>query len=137
MTNLIVSVTEMIIMPIADAPILHVYYASTCEPCRRELPALVQALDQVNLEIFVLGDPAKARAQLTKASPALAEKAHGMTAKDDRVTLREAGDADGILPFARSVRQDGSLCASWRGVLTAVRIQTLINSCREPTPRLP
>jgi len=117
-------------MPIADAPILEVYYAATCAPCRRELPALAEVLPGIELVIYVLGDADKAREQLRKASPALAERArYSPPGGDEREFLRQAGDADGILPYARLVTLSGKLCQSWRGILTETRIQTMIAAC--------
>ncbi len=122
----------------ADAPVLEVYYASTCEPCRKELPTLTQLDEGTKLVIYVLGNADKAKRELYLVSPALAEKAvYVSPGADQRATLRQAGNADGILPFARSVKADGTLCGSWRGILTLDRVRTLINSCYGSTPRLP
>jgi len=118
---------------LADSPVLEVYYASTCEPCRKELPALTQVADGTKLVIYVLGNAEKAKRELQ----ALADKAVFIGDADQRAALRTAGDADGILPFARSVRANGTLCGSWRGILTLDRIRTLLNSCDEPARPLP
>ena len=125
-------------MPSADAPLLEVFYASTCEPCRRELPALAQSLDDVKMVIYVLGKPDAAKRELTALSPALADKAvYVSPGMDRRTTLRQAGNADGILPFARSIKPDGALCAVWRGILTPERIRTPISLCGAPARNLP
>jgi len=122
----------------ADSPVLEVYYASTCEPCHKELPALAQMDDGTRLVIYVLGNAGKGKRDLYEASPALVDKAIYVSAgTDQRATLRQAGNADGILPFARSVKADGTLCGSWRGILTQDRIRILLNSCYESAPRLP
>ena len=118
-------------MPIADAPILEVYYAAYCEPCRRELPVLAKLEAETNFVIVVLGDRDKGCAQVLAASPAFVDKVQVSPTGNDREILRKAGDKDGILPYARTIRQDGSLCASWRGILTEVRIHDMLKTCRE------
>jgi hypothetical protein len=110
---------------------LEIYYAAFCEPCRQELPILAKLEHGTNFVIVVLGDRDKGRSQVLATSPAFADKIRIPPAGDDREMLRKAGDRDGILPYARTIRQNGSLCASWRGILTEVRIQTMIKTCSE------
>lgn len=112
-----------------DTPILEVYYAATCAPCRQEIPLLTEVSASTRLVIYVLDKAAsldKLPARIVITAPA-----------DPRRVLRQAGDQDGILPFARSVRADGTLCGTWRGKLTLNRIDSLINLCRGPERPLP
>lgn len=112
-------------------PRLEAYYAPVCAPCRLELPAVLKALDTGNdIRILIVSDIARAKSDLQAVSPHLDQAAHIAAGRDARDRLRRAGDADGILPFARSVSARGKVCATWRGALTAFRIQDLLSRCR-------
>lgn len=115
-------------------PLAHVevYYASTCTPCRLELPALAQIAEEgaLPLSVVILGDVARARDELSGASPKLAALARESDAENERLALRSAGDDDGILPYARSLSADGTMCGSWRGVLSKERIIALLALCK-------
>jgi thiol-disulfide isomerase/thioredoxin len=110
---------------------LEVYYAPSCAPCRLELPVLASFAKtrDGHLRIVLVSDVARARADLKELAPALAAMAMPAANRDARASLRVAGDADGILPFARSVAANGGICASWRGVLTEMRINNLLIAC--------
>ena len=112
-----------------DAPILEVYYADTCVPCRHELPVLAAAARDTRLVIYVLDRP--------DHLDGLRNLAVVTAPADPRTVLRQAGDADGILPYARSVNATGTLCGSWRGILTADRITGLLNACAAPVRPAP
>jgi thiol-disulfide isomerase/thioredoxin len=121
-------------------PTLEVFYAPSCAPCRLELPVLASFAKTKNghLRIVIVSEVARARTDLIEASPALAAVAVTASSRDTRTALRQAGDADGILPFTRSLSSDGAICASWRGVLTVVRINHLLTACaRFNAPHLP
>jgi thiol-disulfide isomerase/thioredoxin len=108
-------------------PVLEVYYASSCEPCRLELPVLAEAArgDGVHLVVVILDEETRARHDLAAAAPALdAAAILPSPAGDQRRILREAGDPDGILPYARARQADGGSCSSWRGILTLARIKS-------------
>ena len=112
-----------------DAPILEVYYAATCAPCRQEIPLLAEISATSKVVVYVLDKAIgldKVPAQIIITAPT-----------DPRSVLRLAGDQDGILPFARSVRADGTLCGTWRGKLTLERITSLVSLCAGPKPHLP
>ena len=113
---------------IAVPPALEVYYAATCAPCRLELPVLAAALREgAPVRVMLLTEEKRARAELAAISPDLAAQAVAAPAgQDPRIILRQAGDADGILPFARTS------CAGWRGTLTLERIRTLLAGCPRP-----
>jgi thiol-disulfide isomerase/thioredoxin len=115
-----------------DGPVLDVYYASTCAPCRAELGALAEVVREGHdtLIIHFLTDATIARDELAAASPSLLERAVALPAgTDQRAVLRDAGDADGILPFSRVRMGDGRACAKWRGILTVTRIKALLRAC--------
>jgi thiol-disulfide isomerase/thioredoxin len=124
----------------APPPTLEVFYAPSCVPCRLELPVLATfaKTQSGHLRIVIVSEVARARADLNEVSPALAAVAVTASSHDARTTLRQAGDADGILPYARSLFADGMICASWRGALTMVRIDHLFTACaRFNAPHLP
>jgi len=115
-----------------DMPVLDVYYASTCAPCRADLAVLADVVREGHpkLVIYLLSDATEARAELAAASPQLPDLAVAMpTGSTEREVLRLAGDADGILPFARVRAADGRLCGTWRGILTLERIRALLKAC--------
>ena len=111
--------------------VLEVYYASTCAPCRLELPVLAEAVrDGLPITVMMLTDPVRARRELAAASPELAARAQPAgDAAGPRAALRDAGDPDGILPFSRVRGADGTTCRTWRGLLTLERIRTLLAAC--------
>jgi len=112
-------------------PHLDVYYASTCAPCRAELPAIRDAVrDGKDIRILIVSDPQRAAADLTAVEPKLAQLARMADGDDPRERLRRAGDMDGILPFSRAVGAKGRSCATWRGALTHLRILGLLSLCR-------
>jgi hypothetical protein len=115
---------------IPPLPVLEVYYASTCAPCRLELPALAEAVqDGLPVTIVLLTGEARARRELAAVSPELAARAEpAPQTAGPRAALRAAGDADGILPFSRVRRPDGSTCRTWRGILTLDRIRRLLTA---------
>ena len=112
-------------------PVVEVYYASSCTPCRLELPALAHVAEagSVPLAIIVLTDRARAEAELGAVSAKLLPLMRVAASAKSRAVLRAAGDADGILPYARAVRADGTVCGSWRGQLTEARIHALRAAC--------
>lgn len=121
-------------MPVltADSPVLEVYYATTCAPCHAELGALAEVIQEGRdkLVIYLLTDAASAREELAAASPSLPERTVALPdGADQRAVLRDAGDAEGILPFARVRTASGRVCAQWRGILTVTRIKKLLKSC--------
>ena len=111
-------------MPMADAPTLDVFYAAYCQPCQQELPALRQAAGQTRLVIRVLGNADQAKLQLGDLAVLMAP----IPADQEKAMLRQAGDRDGILPYARSVKE-GRTCRQWRGILTWERIQSMVKAC--------
>jgi hypothetical protein len=112
-------------------PHLDVYYASTCAPCRLELPSILQTLAAgKDIRILIVSDPGRAAAELALVGPKLAQVARMADGKDPRDRLRRAGDADGILPFTRTVAANGRICATWRGALTRLRIGDMLSACR-------
>ena len=113
----------------ADLPVLEVYYADSCVPCRQELPVLAQVSATTRLVIYVLDKPDHLQS--------LKDWAVMTAPATPRTILRQAGDGDGILPYARTVKADGTPCQSWRGVLTLDRIAKMISLCGAPDRPLP
>lgn len=116
-----------------DTPpaIIEVYYDSRCAPCKRELPVLAEAMgEDLPLAIVILGDEAQARTDLREVSSALLGRTRGVGVQDPRAVLRSAGNDDGTLPYARSVRVDGLVCKSWRGMLSLEKIRALLAACK-------
>jgi thiol-disulfide isomerase/thioredoxin len=108
-----------------------VFYAPSCAPCRLELPVLASFAKtrDGHLRIVIVSEAVRALADLIEASPALAAVAVTASSHDARAALRQAGDADAILPFTRSLSSNGAVCASWRGALTVMRINHLLTAC--------
>ncbi|HEY0265208.1 MAG TPA: hypothetical protein VGC16_00560 [Rhizomicrobium sp.] len=116
---------------VPQPPHLDVYYASTCAPCRLELPAIAAAVAKGgDIRIVIVSDMPRARAELSAVSPPLAQGARLAEGATPRDRLRRAGDGDGILPFTRAVDGGDATCASWRGLLTRDRIVRLLAACR-------
>lgn len=116
---------------VPNVPVLEVYYAPTCTPCRLELPVLAESARRgTPLVVVLLTEEGKARRDLAAVSPTLERRAIAARAgRDPREILRAAGDTDGILPFSHVRRADGSICETWRGSLTLERIKALLASC--------
>ncbi len=112
-------------------PHLDVYYASTCAPCRLELPVIAEALAKgTDIRILVVSDLPRARAELSDTAQPLARVARLADGSSPRARLRRAGDGAGILPFASAAAAGTASCASWRGILTRDRIVCLPAPCR-------
>ncbi len=118
-------------MVIPPVPVLDVYYAPTCLPCRLELPVLAEAVrDGLSVTVMLLTEEAKARRQLAAVSPQLAAQAVAVPGGGaPRAVLRAAGDGDGILPYSVVRSRQGGACRSWRGALTLERIRRLLTGC--------
>lgn len=115
---------------ITPPPHLDVYYASTCAPCRLELPAILGAInDGKDVRLLIVSEPARATADLKATSSRLLKVMSPAQGSNPRDRLRRVGDADGILPFTRSVSAKGNVCAIWRGTLTRWRIRDLLSRC--------
>jgi len=112
-------------------PVLEVYYSPTCAPCRLELPVLADFVkaDGSRVRIVILDQDARARAELRAVSPALEKAAVTQHGEKPRALLLAAGNADGILPFARSLVPGGKVCGRWRGGLTPAKARELIRAC--------
>jgi hypothetical protein len=112
-------------------PVLEVYYSPTCAPCRLELPAIVEFAreDGRRVRIVILDQILRAREEIRAVSPQFAVTAIATTERNPRTALHEAGDADGILPYARSIAPNGTICAQWRGILTLARARDLVAAC--------
>jgi len=125
-------------LPPAPPAILEVYYAPSCAPCRLELPALAQFARDGHLRIVVVSEPVRAMGELKNASTRLSAAAVLSANAAPRATLLEAGDADAILPYARSLLPNGKICARWRGGVTVDRARALVAACaRAITGRRP
>lgn len=112
-------------------PVLEVYYAPSCAPCRLDLPVVVEfaKLDGARVRIVIVSEEARARGDLRQVSARLAADAVVGRQSTPSAILREAGDDDGILPYARSVTAKGDICARWRGRLTLAKAQELVSAC--------
>jgi hypothetical protein len=110
---------------------LEVFYSPSCTPCRLELPVVAEMVGQegVTVRVIILDQGERARAELRAVSPRLEAIAAGPSAAPPGEALRAAGDANGILPYARSVTAEGQECAKWSGRLTISRIQSLLAAC--------
>lgn len=111
-------------------PVLDVYYAAYCTPCRLELPviAAIARQDGIAVRIEIVGDAVRARHAIAQTAPSLL-RVSDMSALPPRAALLAAGDGDAILPFARVLAPDGRTCARWRGLLTRFRARALLTSC--------
>lgn len=118
-------------LPPDQAPILEVYYAPSCAPCRLELPAVAEFAKSngARVRIEIVSDEIRARREISQQSVELAENADANTNATPRAILRSAGDSDSILPYSRSLGADGKACAAWRGRLTLVRARALVSAC--------
>ena len=116
----------------APPPVLEVFYSPTCAPCRLELPVLAEfaTKEGIRIRIVVLDQENRARRDIRETSPILERHVVRTSAADPRVALLAAGDADGILPYARAMTPDGAICASWRGGLTLQRARMLMTACK-------
>jgi hypothetical protein len=121
--------------------VLEVFYSPTCAPCRLELPAVAEFSGSRNatVRIIILDQEERARAELRAVSPRLEAIATGPSAASPGDVLRAAGDANGILPYARFVTADGEVCAKWSGGLTISRAKSLLAACARlaTSPRRP
>ena len=121
-------------------PVLEVYYSPTCAPCRLELPVLGELVrrDGSIVRIVILDQEQRARGDIRAISASLersAARVPGLrVGLPPRKVLLAAGDADGILPFARALAPKGKLCGSWRGGLTLLRARALLAACRITAP---
>ena len=125
--------------PDLPPPVLEVFYSPTCTPCRLELPLLVDIAgkSETKLRIVILDQEERARAELRAVSPRLEAIARPPSAASPGDVLRAAGDTNGILPYARTLTDDGAVCAKWSGGLTIGRIKSLLAACvgRATSPR--
>jgi thiol-disulfide isomerase/thioredoxin len=117
--------------PDLPPPVLEVFYSPTCTPCRLELPAVAELASEESaaVRIIILDQEQRARADLRAASPRLEAIATGPSAAAPGDALRAAGNANGILPYARTVTADGEVCAKWSGGLTISRAKSLLAAC--------
>lgn len=122
-------ITMMYTLP---PPTLEVFYSPTCAPCQLELPVLADIVmaARTQVRIIVLDGGKRARIDIHGASPALDRDVAPDIRVKPRAALLAAGDADGILPFARAIAGSGKLCASWRGILTVHRVRMMMGACQ-------
>jgi hypothetical protein len=78
----------------------------------------------------MLGDEARARSDLREVSRSLESAAVAAANTNPRAALYAAGDADSILPYARSLAANGRVCAQWRGRFTVSAGRRLVAACR-------
>jgi len=117
-------------LPALPPPVLEVFYSPVCAPCRLELPVLADYMRNGNadrLRIVIISDEARAREDLRAVSPRLEARAE-TRGDSPGETLRASGNTSGILPYARSVREE-EVCAQWEGRLTPQRIDMLLAAC--------
>jgi hypothetical protein len=112
-------------------PVLEVFYSPSCVPCRLELPVVAEVAGEegVRARIVILDQEERARAELRAVSSRLEAIATGPSMASPGDTLRAAGNANGILPYARGVTADGDVCAQWSGGLTIGRARSLLAAC--------
>ena len=86
-------------------PTLEIFYSPSCAPCRLELPVLAELTTQAGLQIriTILDEETRARAELKAVSPQLEAVAQSKASDSPRAVLNAAGNANGILPYARSI----------------------------------
>lgn len=116
--------------PAPPPPVLDVYYAAYCAPCRLELPvvAAVAQHDGIAVRIEIVGDAVRARRDIAQSAPALLPVSEA-SALAPRAALLAAGDGDAILPYARVLASGGRVCARWRGLLSRFRARALLSAC--------
>ena len=117
--------------PDLPPPVLEVFYSPSCAPCRLELPVLAKAVEGGGtvVRIVILDQEQRAREDLRAVSPKLEAAAVAPTEADPRDTLRSAGNANGILPYALSRTDRGEVCDRWSGGLTMTRLRILLEAC--------
>jgi thiol-disulfide isomerase/thioredoxin len=117
--------------PDLPPPVLEVFYSPTCAPCRLELPLIadVAAQPDARVRIVILDQEERARTELRTVSTRLDAIAVGPSAASPGDALHAAGDANRILPYARSLTADGAVCATWSGGLTISRVKSLLAAC--------
>jgi hypothetical protein len=117
--------------PDLPPPTLEVYYSPSCTPCRLELPLVAETVGRQDLRvrIVIVDEEERARMELRAVSPRLDALAESRAGASPNATLREAGNARSILPYARTVAVNGETCSSWAGGLTKARIDKLRDAC--------
>jgi thiol-disulfide isomerase/thioredoxin len=117
--------------PDMPPPVLEVFYSPSCAPCRLELPAVAEVARSGNVvvRVVILDQDERARSELRAVSPALAAAAAAPGAAPPGDVLLGAGNRRGILPYARSLTSEGTMCASWSGGLTVSRARSLLAAC--------
>jgi len=81
------------------------------------------------VRVIVLDQEERARMELRAVSADLEAAAESRVEKSPNAVLRAAGNANGILPYARSVTESGDVCAKWAGGLTLTRIRSMVAAC--------
>lgn len=122
--------------PALPPPTLEVFYSPDCAPCRLELPIVAEIArqDGTHVRVVILNEEAKARADLREVLPDLESAAESRITASPGSVLRAAGDANGILPYARAVGASGEVCAKWAGRLTLLRARRLLEACARLIP---
>jgi thiol-disulfide isomerase/thioredoxin len=110
---------------------LEVFYSPSCAPCRLELPVVAAFADQdgAHIRIVILDEETRAREELRAASSRLEAVAESKVSQSPNEILGAAGNANRILPYARSVTANGEVCAKWAGRLTLERARSLVAAC--------
>jgi hypothetical protein len=117
--------------PAVPPPVLEVYYSPACETCRRELPALaiLQSHEGAAIRIVILEREKEALADVQSRAPRLLAYVKPPSGTRDAM-LAAAGDEQKLLPYARSVRGDGRVCARWVGRLVVDKARALLLACK-------
>jgi thiol-disulfide isomerase/thioredoxin len=117
--------------PDLPPPVLEVFYSPSCAPCRLELPAVAEMAGRegTRVRIIILDQEERSRMELRAVSTSLDSIASTPTAVPPGDVLRSAGNERGILPYARSVTNEGETCAKWLGGLTIARAESLLAAC--------